>query len=102
MSQWYFKLVSLSARIHIRRNPHISIAQLGICGLNQLKLSTERLYLMLSTCMGILKFRFFSCPLDKKVIWLGVSGLTLNLMSWTCKGYTSTSEIKSFDSNVKQ
>ena len=38
----------------------------------------------------------------QKVIWLGVSGLTLNLMSWACKGYTSTSEIETFDSNVKQ
>ena len=37
-----------------------------------------------------------------KVIWLGINGLTLNLMSWACKGYTSTSEIKTFDSNVKQ
>ena len=36
------------------------------------------------------------------IIWLGVSGSTLNLMSWACKGYTSTSEIKAFDSNVKQ
>ena len=38
----------------------------------------------------------------QKVIWFGVSGLTLNLMSWACKGYTSTSEIETFDSNVKQ
>ena len=38
----------------------------------------------------------------QKVIWLGVSGLTLNLMSLACKGYTATSEIKTFDSNVKQ
>ena len=37
----------------------------------------------------------------KKVIWLGVSGSTLNLMSWACKGYTSTSEIKNFDFRVK-
>ena len=27
---------------------------------------------------------------------------TLNLMSWACKRYTSTSEIETFDSNVKQ
>ena len=38
----------------------------------------------------------------QKVIWLGVSGLTLNFMSWACKGYTSTSEMNFFDSNVKQ
>ena len=51
---------------------------------------------------GDLEFYIFSCPPDKKVIWLGVSGSTLNLMSWACKGYTSTSEIKNFDSRVKQ
>ena len=38
----------------------------------------------------------------QKVIWLGVSWLTLNLMSWACKGYTSTSVIETFDFNVKQ
>ena len=38
----------------------------------------------------------------QKIIWLGVSGLTLNLMSWACKGYTSTSKIETFDSSVKQ
>ena len=38
----------------------------------------------------------------QKVIWLGVGGLTLNLMSWACKGYMSASEIETFDSNVKQ
>ena len=38
----------------------------------------------------------------KKVIWLGVSILTLNLMSCAFKGYTSTSNIETFDSNVKQ
>ena len=38
----------------------------------------------------------------QKAIWLGVSGLTLNLMSWVCKGHTSTAEIETFDSNVKQ
>ena len=57
---------------------------------------------MLSTCMGILKFTFFLCPPDKKVIWLGVSRLTLNLMIWAYKGYSSTLEIESLDSNVKQ
>ena len=55
---------------------------------------------MLSTCMGILKFTFVSAK--RKLIWLGVSGLTLNLMSWACNGYTSSSEIETFDSNVKQ
>ena len=38
----------------------------------------------------------------QKVIWLGISELTLNLMSWACKGYTSTLEIETVDSNVKQ
>ena len=56
---------------------------------------------MLSTCMGILKFTFFVSA-RQKVIWLGGSGLTLNFMSWACKGYTSTSEIETFDSSVKQ
>ena len=51
--------------------------------------------------MVILKLTFFVSA-RQKVIWFGVSGLTLNLMSWACKGYTSTSEIATFDSNVKQ
>ena len=51
--------------------------------------------------MGILKYMFFVSA-RQKVIWLGVSGLTLNLMSWACKGYKSTLEIGTFDSNVKQ
>ena len=38
----------------------------------------------------------------QKVIWLGVSGLTLNLMSWACKGYMYTLEIETVDSDVKQ
>ena len=38
----------------------------------------------------------------QKVIWLGISGLTLTLMSSACKGYTSKLEIETFDSNVKQ
>ena len=38
----------------------------------------------------------------QKVVWLDVSGLTLNLMSWACKGYTSASELVSVDSSVKQ
>ena len=56
---------------------------------------------MLSTCMGILKLTFFVSA-RQKIIWLGVSGLTLNLMSWACKGYTSTSKIEAFGSYVKQ
>ena len=51
--------------------------------------------------MGILKFMGF-CVHQNKVIWVGVSGLTLDLMLWACKGYTSASEIKTFGSNVKQ
>ena len=50
---------------------------------------------------GDLDIYVISC-LRQKVIWLGVSGLTLNLMSWPCKGYTSKLEIETFDSNVKQ
>ena len=45
---------------------------------------------------------FFVSARQTKVIRLGVSGLALNLVSWACKGYTSTSEIETFDSNVKQ
>ena len=56
---------------------------------------------MLSTCMGILEFPFFVSA-GLKVIWLGISGLTFTLMSWACKGYTSTSEIETFDYNVRQ
>ena len=55
---------------------------------------------MLSACMGILKVTFFVSA-RQKVIWLGVSGLTSNLMSWVCEGYTSLSEIETFDTNVK-
>ena len=51
--------------------------------------------------MGILKFMFFRVR-QKKGNLVSFSGLTLNLMSWACKGYTSTSEIKTFDSRVKQ
>ena len=51
--------------------------------------------------MGILKFMGF-VSIRQKVIWLGVSGLTLNLMSRACKGYPSASEMKTFGSNVKQ
>ena len=61
----------------------------------------ETFYLKLSTCMGILNLRMFVSA-RQKVIWLGVSGLTLNLMSLACKGYTPASEIKTFDANVKQ
>ena len=52
-------------------------------------------------CMGILKLTFFVSA-RQKVIWFGVNELTLNLMSWACKLYPSTSKIKTFDSNVKQ
>ena len=51
--------------------------------------------------MAILKYSFFVFD-RQKVIWLNVSGLTLNLMSWTCKEYTSTSDIETFDYKVKQ
>ena len=51
---------------------------------------------------GDLEIYCFFVSARQKVIWLGFSGLTLNLMSWACKGYMSTSEIKTFDSYVKQ
>ena len=51
--------------------------------------------------MGILKIRFFVSA-RQKVIWSGVIGLTLNLISWAGKGYMSTSKIKTFESYVKQ
>ena len=41
---------------------------------------------------GDLEIYIFLCP-PEKVIWSGVSGSTLNLMSWACKGYTSTPQI---------
>ena len=47
-----------------------------------------------------LKFTFFRVR-QKMIIWFGVS-MTLNLMSWACKGYTSISGIETFYSNVKQ
>ena len=52
--------------------------------------------------MGILKFTFFFVSARQKVTWSRVSGLTLNLMSRACKGYMTTSEIETFDSDVKQ
>ena len=51
---------------------------------------------------GDLEIYIFFVSARQKVIWLGVSGLTLNLMSWAYKGNTSTSEIETFDSSVKQ
>ena len=51
---------------------------------------------------GDLEIYVFFVSARQKVIWSGVSGLTINLMSWACKGYTSTLEIETFDSNVKQ
>ena len=56
---------------------------------------------MSSTCMATLKFTYLVSDIQK-VIWLGASGLTLSLMSWAWKGYTSTSKIETFDSNVKK
>ena len=51
---------------------------------------------------GDLEIYVFVVSARQNVIWLGVSGLTLNLMSWACQGYTSASEIEMFDINVKQ
>ena len=50
--------------------------------------------------MGILKLMIFYVP-RQNVIWLGVSGLTLHFMPCACKLYKPTSEIQTFDSNVK-
>ena len=47
------------------------------------------------------EINIFFVSARQKVIWLGVSGSTLNLMSWACKGYTCTAEIKFFDFRVK-
>ena len=56
---------------------------------------------MLSTCMGILKFTFFHVRQTKGNVarrqWIDVKFDVMGI-----KGYTSTSEIKTFDSNVKQ
>ena len=49
-----------------------------------------------------LEMYVFFVSARQNVIWLGLSGSTFNLMSWACKGYTSTSEIKTFDSRVKR
>ena len=51
--------------------------------------------------LGSWNLRFFVSA-RQKVIGLGVSRLALNLMSWAWKGYKSTSEIKTFDSNEEQ
>ena len=51
---------------------------------------------------GDLEILRFFVSARQKVIWLGVSGLRLNLMSWACKGYMSTWEIETFDCSVKQ
>ena len=51
---------------------------------------------------GDLEIYVFFVSARQKIIWLGVSGLTLNLMPCACKGYTSTPEIETLDSNVKQ
>ena len=50
---------------------------------------------------GDLEIYIFFVSARQKVIWLGVSGSTLNLMSWACKWYTPTSEIKKIYSRVK-
>ena len=51
---------------------------------------------------GDLTIYLFFVSTRQKVVWLGTGGFTLNLMSWACKGYTSTSEIETLDSNVRQ
>ena len=51
---------------------------------------------------GDLEIYVFFVSARQKVIWLGVSGLTLNLRSWAWQGYTSITKILTFDSNVKQ
>ena len=57
--------------------------------------------------MGILKFTFFCVRQTKSYLvrrqWIGVKFdvMGINLMSWACKGYTSTSEIKKIDFRVK-
>ena len=56
---------------------------------------------MLSKCMGILKFTFFRVHQTKSNL-VSRQRMALNLMSLACKGYTSTSEIEAFESNVKQ
>ena len=37
----------------------------------------------------------------QNVIWFGINGLTLHFMPFACKGYKTTSEIKTFNSHVK-
>ena len=51
--------------------------------------------------MGISKLMFFASP-KQSLIWLGVSGLTFYFKACACNGCKPTSEIKPFDSNVKQ
>ena len=56
-----------------------------------------------SPSMGDLKLNiYFFITARQNVTWLGFSWLALYFMSCACKGYTPTSEIKSFDFNVKQ
>ena len=53
--------------------------------------------------MGILKLMYFRVRETKRnLVYLRVSGLTLHFMSCACKGCKPTSEIKTFDPNVKQ
>ena len=49
-----------------------------------------------------LEIYIFFVSARQNIIWLGVSDSMLNLMSWACKEYISTSEIKTIDSRVKQ
>ena len=51
--------------------------------------------------MGILKLTFFVSA-GQNVIWLGVSDLTINMMSWARKEYMTTAEIRTFESRVKK
>ena len=56
---------------------------------------------MLQTCMGILKFSFFRvCQKKGNLVRRQWIDLQFDVMAR--KGYTSTSEIETFDSNVQQ
>ena len=52
--------------------------------------------------MGIIKLMLLFRVRQTKLIWLGVFGLTFHFMACACKGCKPTSEIKTFNSNVKQ
>ena len=51
--------------------------------------------------MAILKLTFFVSA-RQNIIWLGVSDATINMMSWACKEYMTTAEIRIFESRVKK